>query len=307
MEDIVTSGVTTVIGCLGTDGTTRHMESLTAKAYGLEAEGINTFIFSGSYEIPVVTITGSVRSDLILIEKVVGAGEIAISDHRSAQPTFADFASLAGECRVGGMLGGKAGILHCHVGSGPRKLDLIHRLISETEIPATQVIPTHINRSYELLEDAVGFMNKGGCVDLTAGLDPASNEDHVSVASSVKFFGEKGLPIELITISSDSNGSLPVFDENGVLTGLTIATEKSLMINLRFLAREGILPIQDAIKTFSTNAAESYKLGKKGRIKKGYDADIICLDKELNLTDSIINGQLMMKDCKLLVKGTFSA
>jgi len=38
VEDVVSSGVTTVIGCLGTDGTTRHMESLLAKAKGLELE-----------------------------------------------------------------------------------------------------------------------------------------------------------------------------------------------------------------------------------------------------------------------------
>ena len=120
LEDIVSSGVTTLIGCLGTDGTTRHMESLLAKAQALEEEGVTTFIFSGSYEIPVKTLTGSVRSDIILIDKVIGAGEIAVSDHRSSQPTFEEFARLAAECRVGGMLGGKAGILHCHLGDGRR-------------------------------------------------------------------------------------------------------------------------------------------------------------------------------------------
>ena len=106
IEDIIRAGVTTVIGCLGTDGTTRHMESLAAKAKALEIEGISTFLFSGSYEIPVRTLTGSLRSDLVLIDKVVGAGEIALSDHRSSQPAFEEFARLAADCRVGGMLGG---------------------------------------------------------------------------------------------------------------------------------------------------------------------------------------------------------
>ena len=134
VEDIASSGVTTVIGCLGTDGTTRHMQSLLAKARGLDAEGITTYIYSGSYQIPVVTLTGSIRSDLILIDKVIGAGEIAISDHRSSQPIFAEIARLAAECRVGGMLGGKAGILHFHLGDGSRKLDMLFKLIKETEI-----------------------------------------------------------------------------------------------------------------------------------------------------------------------------
>ena len=106
ITDIITSGVTTIIGLLGTDGTTRHMESLLAKARGLEIEGITTYILSGSYEIPVVTITKNVRTVLIVIDKVIGAGEIAISDHRSSQPTFQEFSQVAAECRVGGMLGG---------------------------------------------------------------------------------------------------------------------------------------------------------------------------------------------------------
>ena len=48
VEDIVSSGVTTVIGCLGTDGVTRHMTSLLAKARALEIEGVSAFIYSGS-------------------------------------------------------------------------------------------------------------------------------------------------------------------------------------------------------------------------------------------------------------------
>lgn len=305
MEDIIASGVATVIGCLGTDGITRSMESLLAKANGLEAEGIHTYIFSGSYEIPVMTLTRNVRTDLILITKVIGAGEIALSDHRSSQPTFEDFARLAAECRVGGMLGGKAGILHCHIGSGEKKLSLIHRLIDETEIPPTQVIPTHVNRNTALLEDAARFIRKGGASDLTAGADPASDEGHLSIASSISFFRNQKIPIDHITISSDSNGSLPVFNEKGVLTGLTIATEKSLLANFRYLVRENILPLDKALKPFSTNPAGFYKF-KKGEIRKGYDADILLLDNDYNLSDSIIAGRVMMKNGDLVVRGTFS-
>jgi beta-aspartyl-dipeptidase (metallo-type) len=134
------------------------MESLLAKARGLEEEGITTFIFSGSYEIPLKTITGGIRSDLVLIDKVIGAGEIAISDHRSSQPSFEEVARLAAKCRVGGMLGGKAGVLHCHLGDGQRRLELLFRLIKETEIPVTQVIPTHVNRNRPLLEEAIEFV-----------------------------------------------------------------------------------------------------------------------------------------------------
>jgi beta-aspartyl-dipeptidase (metallo-type) len=307
VEDIVSSGVTTVIGCLGTDGTTRHMQSLLAKARGLDAEGITTYIYSGSYQIPVVTITGSIRSDLILIDKVIGAGEIAISDHRSSQPIFAEIARLAAECRVGGMLGGKAGILHLHLGDGPRKLEMLFKLIKETEIPPTQVIPTHVNRNPELLEEAIEFLLQGGYIDLTAGVDPeAKDNDGISIGEAIKLCLKKQAPLTGITVSSDSNGSMPVFDKKGNLVGLTIATEKSLLENFRFLVRKKILSPQDALKLFSTNPATFYKLNQKGEIKAGRDADLILFDKDFNLTDSFAMGQMMISDGKLLAKGTFS-
>lgn len=307
VEDILSSGVSTVIGCLGTDGTTRHMESLLAKARGLEEEGITTYIFSGSYEIPVVTITGSVHSDLILIEKVIGAGEIAISDHRSSQPTFEEIARLAAECRVGGMLGGKAGVLHLHLGDGHRKLEMLFRLIKETEIPPTQVIPTHVNRNPQLLEEGIAFVNQGGHVDLTAGIDPEPKDNsEISIAAAIHLFLEKKVPLTHITISSDSNGSLPVFNQRGNLIGLTIATQKSLLENFRYLIKKNILSLEDALKLFSTNPALFYKLKQKGEIIEGKDADLLLFDKDYNITDFFVNGRKMISEGRLVAKGTFS-
>jgi len=308
VEDIIECGVTTVIGCLGTDGTTRHMESLLAKARGLEAEGVTTYIFSGSYQIPPVTITGSIRSDLILIDKIIGAGEIAISDHRSSQPTFEEFSRLAAECRVGGMLGGKAGILHLHLGDGPRKLEMLFRLIKETEIPATQVIPTHVNRNPRLFAEAIKFIQSGGFIDLTAGDDPeARGGSEVSIGEAIRLLLEKKASLSQVTISSDSNGSLPIFDDKGNLLGLTVATQKSLLKNIRHLVQKNVLKLQDAVKLLTVNPAIFYKLHQKGEIQTGKDADLLLLDKNLNMTDSFAMGRMMMADKKLLARGTFSS
>jgi beta-aspartyl-dipeptidase (metallo-type) len=306
IQSILASGVTTVIGCLGTDGTTRHMESLLAKARGLEIEGVTTYIFSGSYQFPVVTITGSVRSDIVLIDKIIGAGEIAISDHRSSQPTFEEFARLAADCRTGGMLGQKAGVLHCHLGDGPRKLEFLFRLAKETEIPITQVIPTHVNRNPGLLDEAIRLTKQGGYMDLTAGMDPGSDKEHISIATSLKLCLEQSAPLDHITISSDGNGSMPVFDDSGRLTGLTVATQKSLWANFRFLLEEKILSIEDSLKLYSTTPAAFYKLKTKGEIKPGKDADILLLDKDYNIIASFAMGQKMISEGKLLVEGTFS-
>ena len=308
VEDIVSSGVTTLIGCLGTDGVTRHMTSLLAKARALEIEGVTTYVYSGSYEIPVNTLTGSVRSDLILIDKVIGAGEIAVSDHRSSQPTFDEVARLAAECRVGGMLGGKAGVLHVHLGDGKRRLGLLFRIVRETEIPVTQLIPTHMTRNRELFEEGLEWVKVGGFIDVTVGPDPDPARDpDVSLEECVARFEKDGFPLSRIMASSDGNGSMPVFDKSGKLVRLTIASERDLLRKFRDLVAKKTLTLGEAVRLFSTNAAEFYKLGKKGRIGPGRDADLIIVGGDLGLSDVFARGRRMMAGGRLVARGTFSS
>jgi beta-aspartyl-dipeptidase (metallo-type) len=306
VEDIAASGVTTVIGCLGTDGTTRHMESLLAKARALENEGISTFIFSGSYELPLRTLTGSIRGDLVLIDKVIGAGEVAISDHRSSQPTFEEFARLAADCRVGGMLGGKAGVLHLHLGDGPRRLEFLFRLAGETEIPPTQVVPTHVNRNPELFEEALRWALAGGTIDLTTGPEPEPGSPEVSVERAIAVCLERRVPLARVTVSSDSNGSFPVFDRAGNLAGLTIATERDLLRVFQSLLRRKIVGAEDAARLFSANAASFYKLTAKGSIRPGKDADLALFDGGWELTDVFALGRRLVSGGRITVRSTFS-
>jgi beta-aspartyl-dipeptidase (metallo-type) len=302
VEAVAAAGIATVIGCLGTDGVTRHMASLLAKARALEVEGLNCFLLSGSYEIPVRTLTGSVRSDLVLIEKIVGAGEIAVSDHRSSQPTFEEIAKLAAECRVGGLLGGKAGILVLHLGDGPRGLEPLRRLRAETEIPAGQVVPTHCNRSRRLLEEALEYIRTGGLMDLTAGIDPEEeSDDDVSVETAVRLCLERCLPLERVTVSSDGNGSLPAFDKDG-----RVASPRTLLRKLRSLVGRGILGLEQAAGLFAANPAAIYKLAGKGLLTPGADADILVLDGEMRPTCLLARGRTLMAGGRLLARSTFA-
>ena len=155
LTDITTSGVTTVLGLLGTDGVTRHVASLLAKARGLEDEGITAYIYSGSYEIPTPTITGSVRNDIILIDKIIGTGEIAMCDHRSSQSPKEAYQQITAEARVGGMLSGKAGVVNMHLGDGEDGLKMLYEITKNGEIPKTQIIPTHVNRNKRLFKEAI--------------------------------------------------------------------------------------------------------------------------------------------------------
>ena len=100
LSKIVSAGITTVVGVLGFDSITRSLKGLLAKARALEEEGLNTFIYTGSYEVPTPTITGSVMSDVSLVDKVIGVGEIAISDHRSSIRQ-GYLKKIANEARIG--------------------------------------------------------------------------------------------------------------------------------------------------------------------------------------------------------------
>jgi beta-aspartyl-dipeptidase (metallo-type) len=96
-----------------------------------------------------------------------------------------------------------------------------------------------------------------------------------------------------------------VFDKQGKLIGLTIAMEKDLLKKFRSLIRRKILDIEQAVRLFSTNPAGFYKLTGKGEIRPGKDADLIFLDKDFNLTDSLAMGRRLMAEEKLLARGTF--
>ena len=108
------------------------------------------------------------RRDIALIDVIIGVGEIAISDHRSSQPTLDEIVRLASEAHIGGMMTHKAGILHLHLGDGVRGLDLVRRALDTTEIPPRVFNPTHINRRRALFAEALEVAARGCVVDITA-------------------------------------------------------------------------------------------------------------------------------------------
>jgi beta-aspartyl-dipeptidase (metallo-type) len=296
--------VTTVLGVLGTDDVSRHPESLLAKAIGLEQEGITAYIMVGSYQFPPVTITGSVRKDIALIPKVIGVGEVAISDHRSSQPSFEDLAKVASEARVGGMLGGKAGLVQLHIGEGVKGLEYLFRLAEETEIPIEQLLPTHITRSPAVFEQAIRFAQMGGNVDITASGRRLSWR--VSAGEAIRRLLSAQVPVERITLSSDSNGSMPVFDEKGSLVRLAVGDIQNLYEEFRCLVTGEGFPVSDILKCITLNPAKRIKIdGYKGSLEEGKDADLIVFDPDWRIDRVYSLGRLMVSGGKPMVKGTF--
>lgn len=307
LTDITTSGVTTVLGLLGTDGVTRHVASLLAKARGLEDEGITAYIYSGSYEIPTPTITGSVRNDIILIDKVIGTGEIAMCDHRSSQSPKEAYQQITAEARVGGMLSGKAGVVNMHLGDGEDGLKMLYEITKNGEIPKTQIIPTHVNRNKRLFKEAVEWAKQGGIMDITSSVSPESGSSHsVKSSEAVKQALEAGVNIENITMSSDGNGSMPIFDEAGNNIGVGVASQISILNEFRDMVQKENIAITDAIKIITSNIAKFTKLyPRKGCLANNSDADILVLDKDLQLQHVWARGTHMVENGKPIVFGTF--
>ncbi len=308
LTDITSGGVTTVVGCLGTDGTTRTMASLLAKARGLEEEGITAYIYTGSYQVPVRTLTGSILDDLVLIDKVVGCGEIALSDHRSSQPTCEEFARIVGDTRVGGILSGKAGLVNIHMGDGERMLSCLRYVVKNTEIPPSNMLPTHINRSTRLLKDGMDYAKTlGGYVDLTTSSDPDYlEEDEVKASTGLKFLLEQGVPEHQITFSSDGQGSMPIFDRDGNFLGLGVGKVTSLYREVRDAILKEKVDITQALRTVTANPAALLKLTRKGRIAVGCDADLVLVrEEDLQIHTVLAKGRRMVQNGASVRKGTF--
>lgn len=290
-EDIFKYGITTVIGCLGTDGITRTMTNLLAKAKALEEEGLTTYVYTGSYQIPVRTITGKIEDDLILFDKIIGVGEIALSDHRSSQPSVEDVAKIAGAARVGGILSGKGGIVNIHLGDGKRGLSFLKETVEKTEIPFSQFLPTHVGRNPRLFEEAVEYARNGGFVDFTTSTtEQFLQEGEVKCSKGLKIMLEWGVNPSHITFSSDGQGSLPDFDEKGNFKGLTVASCSSLFEEVKDAVREEKIDMAVALKVITSNPADLLKLHGKGYIKEGKDADMVILNKKDLTIETVIAG-----------------
>ena len=295
LNELIKAGITSVIGLLGTDGFARSLKALLMKAKGLENEGVSTWIYTGAYQYPTPTITGDILSDIMLIDKVIGV-KIALSDHRSSHPTVDELKKMISKARVGGMLAGKAGIVHIHMGSEKIGLNPLFEIIKNTEIPIEQFAPTHLNRNEDLFKSAISFGKMGGYIDLTT---PKSSK-------AVKRLIENGVSIERITMSTDGNGSIPTFNEKKEITGMTIASVSSLHKEFIDIIKKEKMSVQDAVRVSSTNIANHLKLEQKGEIKEGKDADLLVLDKDsLQIKYVIAKGKIMMKNEKIMKFGTF--
>ena len=297
-------GVTTVIGCLGTDGLTRSVESVLMKAKSLRYEGASAWIWTGAYQVPTPSITGDIGRDIALIEEIIGVGELAISDHRSSCPSTDELIRITALARVGGMLGKKAGMVNIHLGDAKNPFLPLHEVVKHSELKYTQFLPTHCNRNDYIFEDSKTYA-KAGYVDITTSSWQYYQDEEIKPSMALKLLLAAGVPADHITFSSDSCGSLPGFDEQGRLVKLEMGVPSANLKELADCVLKENIPLEISLKVLTSNVASILKLSGKGFISIGMDADLLFLDQEMKMNHLLAMGKWAVKDGTVIKKGTY--
>lgn len=299
MTDLISCGTTTVVGLLGTDGSSRSIKTLNAKTKSLINEGISAYMYTGYYGLDPIHLTESVKDDMMFIDNVLGC-KIALADIRSSYPTPLELVRLLKDIRVGGMLASKKGILHIHLGALTDKMDVLFDLVENFEFPIEHISPTHVGRTKDLFEQAIKFAKLGGMIDITTGASK-----YTDPYKSVLYALEKGVDISKITFSSDGNAGLEKLDDKGKLIGFRKAPVDKNLEEVISLIKKGGVSIEDAFKIITKNPANNLGLTNKGIIKLGADADFCVFDSDLKLMDVLAHGVLMMENYDLKVNDSF--
>lgn len=292
-EKIIRAGVTTLVGLLGTDSTTRSVQNLIQKVRELSEYNIRTYALTGAYDYPSPTITGTVKGDIVFINEIIGS-KIAISDHRSSYLDKHELLRLASECFLGGLISGKVGELHMHTGRlGKRQLKDVFEILEESEIPIKVFRPTHCGN---LVDDAIKFMNMGGYADFTAGEETPEILDYVM----------KKAPLDRITLSSDSNGSIPVWNDKKEVVRVEAAEISGLYENIKTLVKDFNVDIDTAHSLVSKNVSEALQISNiTGEIREGLSCDFISIDDDLNIVDVVSKGIIELKQNEITRKVNF--
>lgn len=300
LGSLIRGGITTVMGLLGTDGITRSVENLLAKARALKEEGLSVYICTGSYGYPSITLSGSVQKDIVFIEEVLGV-KLAISDHRAPNISVKELIRLASDVRTAGMIGNKPGIVVLHMGDDNRGLSDVFTALETTSIPILTFRPTHVNRNSRLWKDALKFAGMGGYIDLTCGISK-----HMSISEALCEVKAAGIKAELVTISSDGQGSWSNYDECGRLVSMGVSSVSSLFQEYKNLLANGAFSVPEALGYFTVNPARALNLyPMKGCIRPGADADLLLLNGNGNLDLVMAGGVPFLREGKLIKKGNY--
>ena len=251
--------------------------------------------YTGGYHLPPATLTGSVRGDIAFIDCLIGVGELAISDHRSSQPTLDELLRLASEAHVGGLMTGKAGIVHLHLGDGPRGLELVRQALDASELPARVFNPTHVNRRRALFEEALALARRGCTIDITA-FPVDEGEDAWPADEALLRYLDSGAPPERVTISSDGGGCLPASTTRAACCSMDVGAPGVAGANPEGAAGAGRSRWSACCRPSPATWRACCALRARAVIAAGADADLVVLDEDSDVSEVMMAGRWFVRD-----------
>lgn len=302
-EEIAEAGVTTLVGVLGTDGYARRVEDVLVKCMALREEGFDCYFLTGSYTFPITTMRGSVAEDIIFNEYCLGTGEVAHCDHRGSLMRYEEFTRLAADTRNGARLAGLKGVLNIHLGNYPEPADFFIRACEEDITFRPLIVPTHVTRKYDVFDSCLKFLEYGGQIDITAGSDGDTSQKSYGSVEGLEIIYKKYGTLDRVTMTSDGNGSAPIWDELGNMIGMGKGSSKVLLADLKKATKNGIIPFEETLRTMTTIPAAVYGLkNSAGTIVENGTANFAILDENLDLVETILNGKRVWIKGKGVVK-----
>jgi len=276
ISEIIAFGITTVVGTLGVDTTMKTMAGLLAKVKGLKEQGINAFCWTGGYDIPPNSILGTVREDIMFIDEVIGAGEVAIADERALAPDPQQLARTATHAHIGGMLAKKAGLVHIHCGDSERRLSQLRDVLNHYDVKPSWFYSTHIERSEKLVDEAIELSSQG----MPCDMDVVEGDLH----RWVRYWLDHGGNPERLTVSSDAS-----------MTGHGLVWQQ-----VRECVLEHGFTLEQMLPMITRNTGRILKLREKGEIRKAFMGDLVMLEEgSLEIVNVMSQGKMMVRDGKL--------
>ena len=212
----------------------------------------------------------------MFIQEVIGAGEVAIADERASEPTGHELARLAHSVHLAGMLSGKSGVVHVHVGDGESRLKILREAVEKYAVQPEWIYATHISRSEKLMLEAIELAKGGSFVDIDTADD--------GLAECIDFYMEHTGWEEKLTVSSDASVTSP----------------HNLFDQIRCCIVEHRIPLETILPLVTSNPATVLKLEKKGRLGDGMDGDALVLTKDgFELREVISRGRRLVKNGEL--------
>ena len=152
-------------------------------------------------------------------------------------------------------------------------------IIRETEIPPYLIIPTHVNRDAALSNRRWSWRRWAP----SSTSPPASRREYgfegtIKPSEAVVRCLENGVKIQNVTMSSDANGSMAVYDEEGRFAGLCVTTVETMHKVFRELARDEGRDAGDGAASGNVESrGRDRHVSAKSCVAEGADADLIIM------------------------------